>query len=218
MLKRIIPLAAGIAAITVSGCASKKYVSKEVGAVNQKVETLSESVERNQERIGRNEAENQRQDGEINRVDAKVDEAGELASSAHSEAERAFSEAQRAMKGKLLYEVTLSNDKVSFAFNASELTPDAQMMVDELAEKVKADNRGLYIEIEGHTDATGEASYNKKLGMQRAEAVRDYLYQAHGIPLHRIAVYSFGEDQPVAENDSREGRARNRRVVVKVLE
>lgn len=200
------------------GCATKKYVSKEVGAVNQKVETLSESVERNQERIGRAEESLQRQDGEIRRVDAKADEAGQLAASAQGEAEKAFQQAEKAMKGKLLYEVTLSNDKVSFAFNASELSPDAQVLVDELAEKVKADNRGLWLEIEGHTDSTGEPSYNKELGLKRAEAVRDYLYQAHGIPLHRISVYSFGEDQPVTENDTREGRSRNRRVVLKVLE
>jgi outer membrane protein OmpA-like peptidoglycan-associated protein len=219
MSTRIASLVA-IAALSslVTGCATKKYVSKEVGAVNQKVESLSESVERNQERIGRAEESIQRQDGEIRKVDAKADEAGQLAASAHGEAEKAFQQAELAMKGKLLYEVTLSNDKVSFAFNASELTPDAQVLVDEVAEKVKADNRGLWIEIEGHTDTTGEASYNKELGLRRAEAVRDYLYQAHGIPLHRISVYSFGEEQPVTENDSRDGRARNRRVVVKVLE
>ena len=208
-----------IAAVLVtSGCSTKKYVSKEVGAVNQKVETLSESVERNQERIGRNTDDISRQGGDIQRVDAKADEAGQLAASAHDEAERAFIEAQKAMKGKLIYEITLSNDKVNFAFNASELSPDAQMLVDELAERVKADNRGLWIEIEGHTDTTGEPNYNKELGLKRAEAVRDYMYQAHGIPLHRIAVYSFGEEHSVADNTSREGRARNRRVVVKVLE
>lgn len=201
-----------------SGCATKKYVSKEVGAVNQKVETLSDSVERNQERIGRNEESIERQGGEIQRVDSKADEAGQLAASAHDEAERAFQQAEKAMRGKLLYEVTLSNDKVNFAFNASELSPDAQMLVDELAEKVKADNRGLWIEVEGHTDATGEPAYNKQLGLERAQAVRDYLYQAHGIPLHRISVYSFGEEVPVADNTTRDGRARNRRVVVKVLE
>ncbi len=211
MSKNICVVITFAVALVASGCASKKYVSKEVGAVNQKLETLSDSVERNQERIGRNE-------GEIQKVNAKADEAGQLAASAHDEAERAFTEAQLAMNGKLLYEITLSNDKVNFAFNASELAPDAQMLVDELAEKVKADNRGLWIEIEGHTDATGEANYNKELGLARAEAVRDYLYQVHGIPLHRVAVYSFGEEQPVADNMSREGRARNRRVVVKVLE
>ena len=151
-------------------------------------------------------------------MDAKADEAGQLASSAQTEAERAFQQAERAMKGKLLYEVTLSNDKVSFAFNASELSSDAQVLVNELAEKVKADNRGLWIEVEGHTDASGDPAYNKELGLKRAEAVRDYLYQTHGIPLHRISVYSFGEEQPVTENDSKDGRSRNRRVVVKVLE
>ena len=219
MSSRMLVVLSALGVVTVvSGCASKKYVSKEVGAVNQKVETLSESVERNQERIGRAEEANKRQDTEIKQADAKAQEAGQLAASATDDAQRAYLEAQKAMKGKLLYEVTLSNDKVNFAFNASELSPDAQMLVDELAEKVKADNRGLWIEIEGHTDSTGEASYNKQLGMLRAVAVRDYLYQAHGIPLHRIAVYSFGEEQPVSDNASSEGRSRNRRVVVKVLE
>ncbi len=218
MKKATLSISIVVMAIIASGCATKKYVSKEVGAVNQKVESLSDSVERNQERIGRNEESLTRQDGDIRRVDAKADEAGQLAASAQGEAERAFNEAQRAMKGKLLYEVTLSNDKVNFDLNAAQLSSDAQMLVDELAEKVKADNRGLWIEVEGHTDASGEPSYNKTLGLKRAETVRDYLYQAHGIPLHRVAVYSFGEEQPVADNATRDGRARNRRVVVKVLE
>jgi outer membrane protein OmpA-like peptidoglycan-associated protein len=197
-----------IAAVSLAafGCATKKYVSKEVGAVNQKVESLSETVEKNQERIGRTEESITRQDGEIRKVDAKADEAGQLASSAQTEAERAFKEAERA------------NDKVNFAINTAALSPDAQVLVDELASKVKADNRRLFIEIEGHTDATGDPSYNKELGLKRAEAVRDYLYQAHGIPLHAISVYSFGEDHPVTDNDTKDGRSRNRRVVVKVLE
>ena len=205
-------------ALAGAGCATKKYVSKELGAVNEKVESLSESVERNQERIGRAEESLTRQDGEIRKVDSKADEAGHLAASAQTEAERAFQQAERAMKGKLLYEITLSNDKVNFAFNTSVLSPDAQALVNELAEKVKADNRGLWIEVEGHTDASGDPAYNKELGLKRAEAVRDYLYQTHGIPLHRVSVYSFGEEQPVTDNDTRDGRARNRRVVVKVLE
>jgi outer membrane protein OmpA-like peptidoglycan-associated protein len=218
MFTRTASVVALIAVALGTGCATKKYVSKEVGAVNEKVESLSESVERNQERIGRAEESITRQDGEIRKVDAKADEAGQLAASAQTEAERAFQQAERAMKGKLLYEITLSNDKVNFAFNTSELSPDAQALVTELADKVKADNRGLWIEVEGHTDASGDPAYNKELGLKRAEAVRDYLYQTHGIPLHRISVYSFGEDQPVAENDTKDGRSRNRRVVVKVLE
>jgi outer membrane protein OmpA-like peptidoglycan-associated protein len=197
--------------VVASGCASKKYVGKEVGAVNQKVESLSESVEKNQERIGRNESE-------IKKVDAKATEAGELAGSAKDDAAKAYGEAQRALKGKLLYEVTLSNDKVAFDFNAAKLSADAETIVAELAEKIKADNRSLYIEIEGHTDSTGPDEYNEQLGMQRAVAVRDYLYQTQGIPLHVISAFSYGEAQPIADNGSRDGRARNRRVVIKVLE
>jgi peptidoglycan-associated lipoprotein len=199
------------ALVMVSGCASKGYVGQQVGEVNEKVETLSESVEQNQERIGRNEEE-------LKRVDAKAGEAGTLANEAKGDAARAYDEAQRAMKGKLLYEVTLSNDQVAFGFNAAALSPEAEQIVGELAEKVKADNRRLYIEIEGHTDSTGPEAYNEQLGMQRAVAVRDYLYQTQGIPLHAISVFSFGETQPIADNGTREGRARNRRVVIKVLE
>ena len=74
-----------------------------------------------------------------------------------------------------------------------------------------------YLEIEGHTDATGPAPYNARLGLERAENVRRYLHEQHQLPLHKMSVISYGEDQPVASNDDREGRAKNRRVVVRVL-
>lgn len=202
-----------LALVVAPACATKKYVGKEVGVVNEKVENLSQSVEENQERIRTAEAELERHSGEINRVDAKADEAGSLANSAKDDAANAMKAAQ----GKLIYEVTLSND-VSFDFGAAKLSEDAKTQITELAEKVKADNRRLYIEIEGHTDNTGDETYNERLGMQRAEAVRDYLYQTNGIPLHAISVFSFGESKPIADNATREGRAQNRRVVIKVLE
>jgi outer membrane protein OmpA-like peptidoglycan-associated protein len=197
--------------VAAPGCATKKYVSKEVGAVNQKVETLSESVEQNQQRIQQVEEKNQAQDSQINQVDAKASEAGDLASSAKNDA-------QKALRGKLLYEVTLSNDKVSFGFNKAQLSDEDRAILDDLAQKIKADNRGLWLEIEGHTDSSGPEEFNERLGRERAEAVRDYLYEVQGIPLHRISVFSYGESQPIADNSTREGRARNRRVVIKVLE
>jgi outer membrane protein OmpA-like peptidoglycan-associated protein len=202
-----------LALVLAPACASKKYVGKEVGVVNEKVESLSQSVEENQERIKSAEAELDRHSGEITRVDAKADEAGNLANSAKDDAANAM----RAAQGKLIYEVTLSND-VSFDFGAAKLSEDAKTQITELAEKVKADNRRLYIEIEGHTDNTGDETYNERLGLKRAEAVRDYLYQTNGIPLHAISVFSFGESNPIADNSTREGRAQNRRVVIKVLE
>lgn len=202
-----------LALVLAPGCATKKYVGKEVGAVNEKVESLSQSVEENQERIRQAEAELERHEGEINRVDARAGEAGDLASSAKDDA----AEAMKMAKGKLLYEVTLSND-VSFGFGTAVLSDEAKSVIDQLAQKIKADNRSLWLEIEGHTDNTGEEVYNQRLGLERAEAVRDYLYRAQGIPLHRISVYSFGESQPIADNSTRDGRAQNRRVVIKVLE
>ncbi len=83
--------------------------------------------------------------------------------------------------------------------------------------QIKADPKGAYFEIEGHTDNVGDAMINEKIGMDRAEAVKRYLYEQHQIPLHRMNVISFGEDKPVAPNKTRDGRAQNRRVVIRVL-
>lgn len=214
MLKKLMPLGFIALALAIApGCATKKYVAKEVGGVNEKVETLSESVEANQQRIKANEGRLDAHDGRIGEVDAKADEAGQLANSAKDDAAAAM----RAAEGKLIYEVTLSND-VSFAFGTANLSDEAKPMIDDLAQKIKADNRTLWLEIEGHTDSTGDETYNERLGLLRAEAVRDYLYQSQGIPLHAISVYSFGESQPIADNSTRDGRAQNRRVVIKVLE
>ena len=73
------------------------------------------------------------------------------------------------------------------------------------------------IEIEGHTDNVGGKEYNEQLGLERAEAVKRYLYEQHQVPLHKMNVISYGEDKPAAENRTRDGRAQNRRVVIKVL-
>ena len=86
----------------------------------------------------------------------------------------------------------------------------------EFAEKLKGENKNVYLEIQGHTDASGGKEYNYKLGEERAEAVRRYLSK-QGIALNRMSTISYGEDEPVSKNTSRKGRAQNRRVVVVVL-
>jgi outer membrane protein OmpA-like peptidoglycan-associated protein len=75
----------------------------------------------------------------------------------------------------------------------------------------------VYFEIEGHTDNVGSAEWNETLGMERADAVKRYLYEQHQVPLFKMNVISFGEGKPVAPNNTRQGRAMNRRVVIKVL-
>jgi peptidoglycan-associated lipoprotein len=201
-------LAVGVA---VSGCATKKYVSREVGEVNQKVDTLATEVEKTQERTKRNEVR-------IDEVNTQAQAGISEAKGSAREALTRATEAERAAKGKLIYTVTLSNDKVTFPVNRAKVSDDARAMVDEAIAQLKAENRGVYFEIEGHTDATGPAAYNDKLGYDRALAVRNYIHDQHGIALNRMEIISYGENKPVEDNKTRAHRAQNRRVVIKVLE
>ena len=207
----LVPFLAVGVAVAVSGCATKKYVSREVGEVNQKVDTLATEVEKTQERTKRNEV---RIDEVNTQAQAGITEAKGSAQQALTKAE----EAERAAKGKLIYTVTLSNDKVTFPLNRAEVSDDAKALIDEAIAQLKAENKGVFFEIEGHTDSTGPDAYNIKLGEDRAQAVRGYLHDQHGIALSRMEVISYGESKPVQDNKTRDNRAQNRRVVIKVLE
>ena len=77
--------------------------------------------------------------------------------------------------------------------------------------------RSIWIEIEGHTDSVGNKAVNEKIGLERAQAVEKYLYEQYQVPLHKMNVISYGADKPVAPNKTKEGRAQNRRVVIKIL-
>ena len=127
-------------------------------------------------------------------------------------------DAEKAAKGKLLYTVTLSNDKVTFPLNRAEISDDAKAMIDEAVAPIVAENKGVFFEIEGHTDSAGPEVYNQKLGHDRAMAVRAYLHDKHSVALSRIEVISYGETKPVVDNKTRAARAQNRRVVVKIVE
>jgi outer membrane protein OmpA-like peptidoglycan-associated protein len=189
-------------------------VARQVGAVNDKVAALSTEVEKTQEVSRRNEA----RIDEVNQ-DAQSAKAG--ASEAKDSAGKALTragEAERLAKGKLIYQVTLSNDKVTFPFNRARLSDDAKKMVDETLGPIVQENRGAYLEIEGHTDSTGTAAYNHKLAEDRATAVRDYLHDHYQVALNRMAVISYGSEKPVENNKTRANRAMNRRVVISVLE
>lgn len=210
----VILLAAGS-----TGCATKKFVRGEVGQVNQKVEGLSTQLEETQERTRKNEQR-------IGEVDQKADLAGKSAEEARTVASAAGdkaiaagakAEAVEAATKRLVYEVVLSEDQGNFKFGKHELPDEAKARLDEMITQLKADPKNVYIEIEGHTDNVGGPRFNEQLGMDRAESVKRYLYEAHQIPLHKINAISYGEDKPVAPNDNKKGRAQNRRVVIKVL-
>ena len=87
-----------------------------------------------------------------------------------------------------------------------------------MVSQLKAEQgKDIYIEVEGHTDNVGGEGRELELGLERAEAVKRYLYEEHQIPLHKINVISYGEEKPVSPNNTKDGRAQNRRVVIRVL-
>jgi outer membrane protein OmpA-like peptidoglycan-associated protein len=120
-------------------------------------------------------------------------------------------------QGKFVYSMVMSDDSAHFPVNGSKLSSDEVQRLTDFAGKLKTDNRNVYLEIQGYTDATGAPARNLELGNERAEAVRRYL-NSQGVALNRMATISYGQDNPVASNDSREGRSQNRRVVVVVLD
>jgi outer membrane protein OmpA-like peptidoglycan-associated protein len=188
------------------GCATKKYVGEEVGAVNTRVDGVQTQVEDAQTKIRDHE-------GRIVKNETATAQASKTAQEA---LERAVA-AGKLAEGKFLYETVLSDDKVKFGFDKAVLSDEAKAALDAFATQLKTENKNVYIEVQGHTDNVGGELYNEKLGMQRAEAVEVYLGK-QGIPLFRMESISYGEASPVADNKTREGRAQNRRVVLVVLQ
>jgi peptidoglycan-associated lipoprotein len=213
-MKRIV-LAVPIIAFALAGstaCASKKFVNTQVGEVNTKVDSLGRSVEETQERTRANE-------GRISEVDQRAAAAGMTAEEARHAANTANTRVETldAASKRLVYSVTLSEEKGNFKLNRVDIPEEAKAEIDALVNALKENPNGAWIEIEGHTDSTGSAAYNMQLGEKRAEQVKRYLYEHHQVPLHKMNVISFGEEKPVSDNRTRDGRAQNRRVVIKVL-
>lgn len=188
------------ALVGTTGCATKKYVKQETGAVNTRVDDVQGQVEETQTRLNTHD----RQIGDVSKT--------------AQDALRRAQEAGKLAEGKFLYETVLTDDKVKFAVDTADLSPEGQAAIDEFAGQLKSQNKNVYVEIQGHTDSTGSEKYNEELGLLRAEAVRRYLNQKHGFPLHRINVISYGETAGVADNNTREGRSQNRRVALVVLQ
>ena len=99
---------------------------------------------------------------------------------------------------------------VEFDFNKAIIKPGYDKDINDLA-KVMKDYPDLKVVIEGHTDNIGTAEYNKKLSQERADAVKKYLVEK-GIDANRIKAQGFGDERPIASNDTEEGRQKNRRV------
>lgn len=202
-MTRLSPLIVASSVLLLSACATKDFVKESVEPVQTRVESLGTRVQAHDDGL---KALDGRLQGSEARIQALQQEAAARAQAAKN---------LPAPPG-LLMSTVLTDDKIRFSSARAVLTSEAGQELDQLVARLKADNQPVFVEIQGHTDATGSDALNHQLGLQRAEAVRLYLARA-GLPLVRMATISYGETAPLADNNSREGRSTNRRVQLIVM-
>jgi len=225
MKKAYVALLIAAFSVGMIGCASRGYVDEQMSILSEGMESRIQETDRDVD-VLEGDVTNLREDltakdREISQLrnmteaqERKLRESIELSEEAMDRAENA----SKLTQGKLLYEVTISDEAVPFGYDKAELSDEAKAALDTFAQALIVENEPVYIEIQGHTDNIGSQRYNLRLGRDRAESVMRYLHIAHEIPLDRMGVFSYGEDRPVADNKTKEGRAQNRRVVLLVME
>jgi peptidoglycan-associated lipoprotein len=206
----VVGIAMVVMALGLSGCATKTYVQDQVGQAAKVSDTKIGEVQKQVEATQMDVAGLKKSDADQNQ---KIAQLSDTAKDALARAQ----EAGKLAKGKFLYEVTLTDESVKFGFNRSQLSAEAKAALDVFAKKLLAENKNVYVEVQGHTDSIGSAEYNLSLGQARAEVVMRYLNMQHGFPLHRMNAISYGSAKPIADNKSSEGRGKNRRVALVVL-
>jgi len=196
-----------VALVTGPACATKKFVRTESATLDQKIADVSSEVEASQKRLSEHDEKLStigslisQHDGQFKAVDGKIEEVKTL------------------IKGNLVLTATLKSSDAKFGFDRADLSPEAKGILDAFVQRLITENKGVYIEIQGHTDNTGSDVVNQALGQKRAEAVMMYLYKQYRIPLHRMSVVSLGSSMPIADNGTRDGRSQNRRVEILVYE
>lgn len=201
-MSRFAPLIVLSSVMLLSACATKEFVKETVAPVQTSVDGLGTRVQAHDEGL-------KALDGRVQGSEARI-LALQQEAAARAEA------AKKLPAPTLLMSTVLTDDKIKFSSGRAQLTEQAGRELDQLVAKLKADNLPVFVEIQGHTDATGSDAGNQQLGLQRAEAVRLHLARA-GLPLARMATISYGESAPLADNSTREGRSTNRRVHLIVM-
>ena len=202
-MSRLSPLIVASSVLLLSACATKEFVKETVAPVQTSVDGLGTRVQSHDDGL---KAMDGRLQGSETRIQALEKDA----------VARAQAFANLPKPPGLLMSTVLTDDKIKFSSGRAQLTEQAGQELDQLVAKLKADNQPVFVEIQGHTDATGSDTINQQLGLKRAEAVRLHLSRA-GLPLARMATISYGESAPLADNNTREGRTMNRRVQLIVM-
>ncbi|MBI5936993.1 MAG: OmpA family protein [Betaproteobacteria bacterium] len=202
----------GLAALQ-AGCATRGYVDDKVTEVNQRIDGVDSNVKRLDAQLGLTDVSLKMHTDQIAKLEGDV---ATLSRTAQEALDRATA-AGKLSEGKMLYEVVLSDDHFKFKPGSDKLSKETKAALDSFAARLRAENTGAYVEVQGHTDSRGEEPQNLKLGERRAMAVYHYLHTKGRLPLHRMNVISYGESRPVANNINEAGRKQNRRVVLVVL-
>ncbi|MCB9383921.1 MAG: OmpA family protein [Bryobacterales bacterium] len=222
--------AAAISLLVASGCASKKYVRETVAPVQQRVDELDTKTTENRDEIAKLD---ERVDKDISRLDERTESALQDAAKAQESADKAQGSADTASgqandartfagAGLTRLEQTMvdmtrfeprGTEAILFGFDKSALTPEAKQQLSSLI--AQAGSRSRYIvEVRGFTDTTGAADYNLRLSQRRADAVVRELNSSLNVPLRAIHQIGLGQDAPMADNKTKDGRKQNRRVEV----
>jgi len=213
MTKSSLLLVAGVSALLLTGCVTNKKFESTVSDVTTRMDGIQGTIEDQGQRIDKLNQRDDEISNEVQQVSSNVNQVNERTGQALTKAE----EAHKLARGKVIWKVTLTNRDLRFGSGKTQITDEGHQVLDDFIERLKALDKMVFLEIQGHTDSTGSEIYNKELGQKRADAVRDYLHE-QGVPLNLMQSISYGESKPIAENSSRDGRAQNRRVEILVLE
>ncbi len=204
------------------GCASKNYVRQETKPLINKTNELDDLTAKNTNAIKDVDA---RAQAAMQEVTAKAAEVDQKAQSAQTQGGQAQTQADNAVHRVDSLQNRVANldnyrvvteTAVHFGFDKDNLTKTAQDALDQLSADV-ANTKGYIITVEGGTDSVGDAEYNYALSERRADSVIQYLASKHSIPAHKIYLIGLGKDKPVEPNTTRDGRAKNRRVDVRLM-
>jgi outer membrane protein OmpA-like peptidoglycan-associated protein len=220
----------GVAAFT-PACATKKFVLGKIMPVEKRVEDLEATSAEHGEDIAENSRGVSRAEELAITAGGKADKAGEAAADAQRSADAAAMsaaeanvatgknrDAMRDLATRLdrVHDLELvGQETILFQSGSSVLAPEAKAALDDFARTAPPD-RPFIIEIQGFTDSTGSPTLNLNLSNRRADSVVRYLTSTHQVPLRSLHMLGLGEDQPTADNQTRDGRQQNRRVEVKM--
>lgn len=216
----IFMLAAGMAVSV--GCSSKNYVRQQTTPLINKTNELDDMTAKNSRDIkdvdSRAQAGIQQVQAKAAEVDQKAQAAGQQASQAQTLADNATHrvDSLSSTVANLDNYRVVTETSVHFGFNKDNLTKNAKEALDQLATDVQ-NTKGYIITVEGGTDSVGGKEYNYDLSQRRADSVIQYLASQHNIPAHKIYLIGLGKDKPVEPNNTKDGRAKNRRVDVRLM-